>query len=454
MRIAVIGGLAAGPAAAAEAKRRAPDAQVVLFEEGPNISVGTCEMPYLIGGAIDPGTDLVVVSPEEMRQSRGVEVRVRHRVTALDPQRGRLAVEALDYGSTTDEAFDRFVIATGARARRLDAPGEDAAGVFTLRDLVDTEAIRRWLDTQPVRHVVIAGGGYIGLEMAEAVRERGLRATILDPKGRVLGGAVACEASDLMDRAVAAAGVAVRPERAVEVLADDRGRVRAVRTDRGELVGCQMLIASVGVEPRAELAEAAGLRLGDMGGIAVDDRMRTSHRRVWACGDVVQIPRAPDGRRVLWPLATTARRTARVAARNVAEPGSDRFRPFAGAVAVKAFGVEVGSVGLSLARAVEAGLDAVATDVRHLSRTAAFPGSSPIDVRLVTERGTGRILGGQLVGREGAALRANVLVPLVIGGGTARELAEDLDLVYNPPLAPAVDPLKVAASRALRSLRD
>ena len=300
--------------------------------------------------------------------------------------------------------------------------------------------------------VVIAGGGYIGLEMAEAMRERGLRATILDPKGRVLGGAVACEASDLMDRAVRDAGLLVRPEKATEVLTDDRGRVEAVRTDRGELIGCQMLIASVGIEPRTELAEAAGLTLGDMGGVTVDDEMRTSHRRVWACGDVVQIPRAPDGRRVLWPLATTARRTARVAARNVAKPGSDRFRPFAGAVAVKAFGIEVGSVGLSMSRAKDAGLDAFATDIRHVSRTRAFPGACPIDVRLVAERRTGRILGGQVVGAEGAALRANVLVPLVIEGGTVRELAEDLDLVYNPPVAPAVDPLKVAASRALRSL--
>ena len=452
MRIAVIGGLAAGPAAAAEAKRRAPDAEVVLFEEGPNISVGTCEMPYLIGGVLDPSVDLVVVSPESMERTRGVEVRIRHRVTVLEPRRGRLTVEALDFGATTEEAFDRFVLATGARARRLGVAGEEAAGVFTVRDLVDTERIRRWLDTEDVRHVVIAGGGYIGLEMAEAMRERGLRATILDPKGRVLGGAVACEASDLMDRAVRGAGVLVRPERATEVLADDAGRVRAVRTDRGELVGCQMLVVSVGVEPRAELAAAAGLKIGDMGGVTVDDEMRTSDRRVWACGDLVQIPRAPDGRRVLWPLATTARRTARVAARNVAKPGSDRFRPFAGAVAVRAFGVEVGSVGLSLQRAADAGIDAFATDVRHLSRTKAFPGASPIDVRLVAERRSGRVLGGQVVGAEGAALRANVLVPLVQHGRSVRELAEDLDLVYNPPLAPAVDPLKVAASQALRAL--
>lgn len=451
MRIAVIGGLAAGPAAAAEAKRRAPEARVVLFEEGPHISVGTCEMPYRIGGVVDD--DLVVLTPEAMERTRGVEVRVRHRVTALDARRGRLTVEALDFGATREDTFDRVILATGARARRLGAPGEDAAGVFSVRDLVDTEAIERWLDTEPVRHVVIVGGGYIGLEMAEAMRHRGLRATILDTHGRVLGSTIPCEASDLMDRAVAGAGVLVRAEAATEILADDAGRVRAVRTDRGELVGCQMVIVSIGVEPRTELAVAAGLRLGDMGGLAVDDHMRTSAARVWACGDVVQIPRAPDGRRVLWPLATTARRTARVAARNAVSRGhADRFEPFAGAVAVRAFGIEVGSVGLSLARALDAGFDAVAADVRHWSRTAAFPGSSPIDVRIVAERGSGRVLGGQLVGAEGAALRANVLVPLVQSGATVEALAEDLDLVYNPPVAPAVDPLKVAASRALRLL--
>ncbi|WP_412067686.1 FAD-dependent oxidoreductase [Rubrivirga sp. IMCC43871] len=444
MTIAVIGGLAAGPAAAAEAKRRAPDAEVILFEQGPHVSVGTCEMPYRIGGVVDD--DLEVYTPESLAAKKGITVHIRHRVTALDPK-GSLTVESLDFGSTREVRFDRAILATGARARTL--PGDPPAGVFTVRDLVDTEHIERWLATEPVRHVVVVGGGYIGVEMAEAMRERGVRASILDPSGRVLNATVACEASDLMTQAVHAAGVAVRAERATDLLADDAGRVRAVRTDRGELIGCQMVIVSIGVEPRTELVQAAGIRLGPMGGIAVDDQMRTSARRVYACGDAVEVPRAPDGKRILWPLATTARRTARVAARNAVKPGSDMFQPIAGAVAVRAFGIEVGSVGLSLARAVEAGLDAVAADIRHSSRTRVFPGASPIDVRLVVERRTGRILGGQLVGAEGAALRANVLVPLIQSGGTARQLAEDLDLIYNPPLAPAVDPLKVAASRAM-----
>ncbi len=453
MRIAVIGGLAAGPAAAAEAKRQAPQADVVMFEQGPHISVGSCEIPYHIGGALEPGADLVVLTPEAMEQSRGVAVRVRQRVTALDARSGALTIEALDYGASRTETFDRIILATGARARRLGVDGEEAGGVFSVRDKVDSDQIERWLDTEPVRHVVIAGGGYIGLEMAEAMRHRGLRATILDPAGRVLNRTVACEASDIMQHAVARAGVAVRPERVTSVMADDQGRVRAVRTDRGEIVGCQMLIVAVGVEPRTDLARAAGIALGDHGGVRVNAEMQTSARRVWACGDVAEIPRAPDGAHVLWPLATTARRTARVAARNAAAGGgADRFAPFAGAVAVRAFGVEVGAVGLSLDQAEAAGFDAVAVDVRHKSRVGSFPQSHPIDVRLIAERGTGRILGGQLVGEEGAALRANVLVSLVQNKGTARELAEDHDLIYNPPLAPSVDPLKIAASRALRAI--
>lgn len=453
MRIAVVGGLAAGPAAAAEAARRAPDADVVMYEQGRHVSVGVCEIPYHIAGRLADGADLEVFTAEELEQKKGFRVHLRHRVTGLDARRGRLTVEALDFGSVREEAFDRIILATGARAKRLGVPGDDAAGVFSIRDLDDAHDLERWLATEPVRHVVIAGGGYIGVEMAEAVRQRGRRATILEPRGRVLGSTIACEASDLMQRAVHAAGVAVRAERPTEILTDAAGRVQAVRTDRGEVVGCQMVVVAIGVEPNVELASAAGAALGSMGGLRVDDRMKTSLRNVWACGDAVEVPRCMDGKRVTWPLATVGRRTARVAARNAASRTgtADTFRPIAGAVAVKAFGIEAASVGLSLERAAAAGFDAVAADVRHKTRTAAFPGVQPIDVRLVVERGTGRLLGGQLVSAEGAALRANVLVPLVQAGATAERLAEDLDLVYNPPVAPAVDPLKVAAREAMKA---
>ncbi|OZC02494.1 FAD-dependent oxidoreductase [Rubricoccus marinus] len=457
MRIAVIGGLAAGPAAAAEAKREAPEAEVVLYEASPHVSVGACEMPYFVADRLDGKPDLIVLTPEELARSRGIDVFVRHRVTHLDARAGRLTVEATAYNATREERFDRFILATGARARSLGVPGESASGVFTLRSLLDARGLKRWLETEPVRHVVVVGGGYVGLEVAEAMRDRGLRATILDPKGRVLAKSLAPEVAGQLDRAVHASGVAVRAEKPTEILTGNDGRVEAVRTDRGEIIGCQAVVVAVGVEPRTELAEAAGVTLGKTGAIAVDEHMRTNLRNVWACGDVVEVPRIIDGAKIHWPLAPTGRRTARVAARNAVSArtrtsGGDVFRGVTPSVAVKAFGIEAAAAGFSEEQAQEAGFEPLAVQIRHTTRTKVFPGSKPIDVRLIVDRARGRILGGQIVAAEYAAQRANVLVALIRYGATARDLAEDVDLIYNPPLAPAVDPLKIAASAALGKL--
>ena len=453
MRIAIIGGLAAGPAAAAELAREAPDAEVVLFEATPHVSVGACEMPYYVAGRLSGPGDLIVNTPEELARKKGITVHTEHRVTALDPRAGTLTVEATRYGVARTERFDRFVLATGARARRLGVPGEEGPGVLHMRHYADAVAARRWFVGGDVRHVVVVGGGYVGLEMAEAARDAGLRASILDPSGRVLSRSLHPDMGAQLDRAVRARGVAVRADTATEILRDADGRPRAVRTEAGELVGGQAVVVAVGTEPRAALAEAAGLRLTDGGAVWTDDEMRTSSRRVWACGDCTEVERVGDGRRMEWPLAPVGRRTARVAARNCAHGGgADRFRGFVGAVAVKAFGIEAASVGLDEGAAREAGLDPVAVQIRHTTRTAVYPGTQPIDVRLVVARADGRVLGGQLVAPEGAALRADVLVPMIRAGQTAQDLAEDMDLVYNPPVAPALDPLKVAAAAALRAL--
>ena len=455
MRIAVVGGLAAGPAAASEAKRQAPDADVVLFEEGRHVSVGACEIPYYVSNRLVGTDDLIVLTPEALAEKKGVEVRLRHRVTALDGARGLLTVDALDFGSTHSERFDRVILATGARARRLDLSGMDAAGVFTVRSYQDALDLKQWLASEPVRHVVVVGGGYVGVEMAESMLDRGLRATILDPEGRVLPNTLAASMGGQLDAAVRSAGVAVRGERLTGLRTDALGRVTAAVTDRGEWIGCQAVIVAIGVEPRTELAVAAGIKLGRTGAIAVDAHMKTSARNVWACGDVVEVVRAPDGRAIHWPLAPVGRRTARVAARNAARRGgsTDEMRPIAAAVGVRAFGVEAAAAGIDLQAAREAGLDAVDSQIRSWTRTRHFPNSRPIDVRLVVERGSGRLLGGQLVAEEGAALRGNVLVPLLQAGATARDLAEDTDLIYNPPIAPAMDPLRVAAREAWKAAR-
>jgi len=452
MRIAIIGGTASGPAAAAEAARCNPAAEVVLYEQEPHISVGSCEIPYYLGAWIDDWRSLEVLTPQQFEATRGAAVRVRHRVLEIRPRQRQLAVEALDYGSVHEERFDRFILCTGAQSRRLGVEGEDAPNVFHVRTLATARAIRGWIEAERVRHVVMVGGGYIGVEVAEALRSRGLRVTVLDPMGRVLGGLLCPEMGAPMDAAVRAAGVAVRKEVPLRFALDRHGRVRAVHTDRGEIIGCDLVLVAIGLVPDTALAEAAGVALGRTGALATDDGMQTNVANVWACGDAVELQHVVTGKAVYLPLAPVGRRGARVAARNAARRsgGRETMAPVTGIAGVRAFGVEAVRVGLSEVEARAAGFDAVAAQVQHWSRTKIYPGSKRLHVRLVVERGSGRLLGGELVGEEGAGLRANTLVPLIREGYTAGQVLREVDLLYNPPLAPAVDPLLIACSAAAK----
>lgn len=453
MRIAVIGGLASGPAAAAEAARANPEADVVLFEEAAAVSVGACEIPYFVAGRMPADYDLQVLTPERLAETRDMTVYTRHRVTKIDPNRGTLQVTALDHGAEREEDFDRFILATGAGAKKLGVPGEDAPGVFPIRGYADAHNLKQWLNGEPVRHVVVVGSGFVGFEMAEAMRDMGYQTTLLAPGNRILE----LEEDDPIGtpffEGVREGGAILRNDRATGLGLDDRGAIAEVRTDSGERIGCQCVIMAIGLTPRTELAEGAGIRIGKTGAIATDDRMKTSHRNVWACGDAVEVEDVITGKPVVWPQAPIGRRTARVAARNAASRRGavDRYAGTCRSMAVKAFGVEHGRVGYVRAEdARKDGFDAAEATIRHWTRVSEYPGAERIHVRLVGERGSGRLLGGALTAAEGAALRANVLVPLVRTKATAEDLAEDVDLVYNPPIAPSVDALKIAASALLK----
>lgn len=454
MRIVVIGGTAAGPSAAAEALRTNPAAEVVLYERESHISVGACEIPYLLGNWISDWRRLEVLTPRQFEQSRGGIVRERHRVHEIRPREKRLVVEALDFGSSHEESFDRLILATGARPTPLAIEGEDAPNVFHIRTLATARRILEWLDSEPVRHVVMVGAGYVGFEVAETLRDRGLRVTVLDPTGRFLGQSIPASLGAPIAAAARAHGVTVRREVPLRLATGPDGRVRAVHTDRREIIGCDLVLVSIGLTPETRLAAAAGLRVGASGALAVDDRMQTSASGIYACGDVVEVPHVASRVPVYLPLAPPARRSARVAARNAAAvrgAGKARFAPVTRIVGAAAFGVEAAQVGLSEAEARASGFDVVFAQIRHWSRSSLYPGTRPIDVSLMVERGTGRLLGGAIVGAEGAGLRANTLVPLIREGYSARQVTEEVDLLYNPPIAPAVDPLIVACSAAARA---
>ncbi len=427
---------------------------MVLFEQGAHISYGACEMPYYVAGQIEPAEKLIAFTPESFKAERGATVHVRHRVVGLEPRRGHLHVENLETGLARTERFDAFVLATGARARMPGLEGEQAPNVFPLRTLDDAVGLHDYLDAHPPAHAVVLGGGYVGLEVAQALRHRHWRVTILEPTGKLLGHYIGDAFRDHVHQHVAAGGVAVRKERADAFLMGAGGHVQAIHTTAGEKIGCALVVVAMGIEPRTELGAQAGVRLGASGAYRVDSGMRTNVPGVWACGDAVEVRRVVDDAPVYAPLAPAAFRTARVAGENAARRGRGAPARFAGvcpASAVKAFGLEVAAVGLRFDEATAAGFDAVACAITHTSRVKIYPGSKPLHVLFVAEKGSGRLLGAELVGAEGAALRANVLVPLVREKWSVRDI-RDLDFVYNPPVAPSYDALLVAANETAKRI--
>lgn len=446
-RVVVIGGVAAGMSAASQAKRRAPGASVVVLERGQHVSYGACGMPYNLA---DPGRrmdDLVVIPAERFRAERGIDVRTRHEALAVDVGRRVVSVADLDGARRYELPYDALVIATGARAVRPPLPGMDLPGVFVLRELHDGAAMKRHLAEAAPRRAVIVGAGYIGMEMAEALRGRGLEVTVLEKVDQVLPG-FAPQIVERVAAELARNGVRVETGVSVRELRREGGAL-AVVTDRGAHAA-DLVLVSVGVRPSVALAESAGIALGPTGAIAVNDRLRTSAPDVWAAGDCAEAAHLVTGRPAWIPLGTTANKQGKVAGAN-AVGADERFAGIVGSAAFKVFDLEVGRTGLGPADAARAGLDAIAAASTHRSRGHAYPGSKDVTTVLVAERGSRRLLGAQLVGGEGVKGRVDVLATALTARLRVDDL-EQLDLAYAPPLAPVYDPILVAAGVTAKAL--
>lgn len=444
MRIVVIGGVAAGMSAASQAKRRQPDAEVVVLERGRYVSYGACGLPYNIEDPSRRIDDLVVITPDKFRSQRGIDVRTRHEVASIDVDTGHVRVRDLDAGTDYELPYDRLVIATGASAVRLPLPGMGLRGVFPLRELSDGADIKRFLAEHEPDKAVILGAGYIGMEMAEALRGRGVAVTVLEKLDQVIPG---------FEPAIAAVVRAelvrheVRVETGVSVTSiEETGGELTVLTDRGSF-SAGLVLASVGVRPNVALARAAGVEIGPTGAIAVDDHQRTNVPNIYAAGDCAQAHHLVAGGPAWIPLGTTANKQGKVAGANAA--GADeRFGGVVGTAAFKVFGLQVGRTGLGRAEAAEAILFSTS---KHGSRGHGYPGSGPITTVLVVDAG-GRLLGAQLVGAEGVKGRIDVFATALHAGMTVAQI-EGLDLAYAPPLAPVYDPILIAASVARKELR-
>lgn len=442
-RVVVIGGVAAGMSAASQVRRRRPEAHVTVFEQGAHISYGACGMPYILEDPARSMDEVVVLTPEEARSDRGIDLRLRHRVLALDLAAGEVRVRDLVAESEHNEPFDALVYCTGAEPVTLPLPGFELPGVMPLRDYDDGTRLAAALADE-VRRAVIIGGGYIGMEMAHVLTERGIAVTVVEKLPQILPGwhaATMREVAAELERH----GVEVRTGAAVEgAEAAADGRVAAVTVD-GATIETDLVLVAAGIRPRTALARAAGLRIGDSGAVWVNQHQRTSHDAVWAAGDCAEAYHRVLRRNVWIPLGTTANKQGRIAGANAAGL-VERFRGIVGTAGFLAFDLEVARTGLGPDEAAAEGFEPVHVVIRQRSRAHSFSVGSPVQVVLVADAPTGLLLGCEITGRDGAALRINPIAAALATHSTVSDL-QSLDLVYAPPFAPVWDPILVAANQ-------
>jgi NADPH-dependent 2,4-dienoyl-CoA reductase/sulfur reductase-like enzyme len=445
MRFLIIGGDAAGMSAASRARRNDPSLDITVLERTADVSYSACGMPYNIADPSNPMDALVVRRAEVFREKQGINLLTGHEARTIDPAARRVS-GVTEGGQPFTLAYDRLLIATGARALTLDVPGADAPGVMALKSLRDGRAMKAWIETREVRHALILGIGYIGLEMAEAFRARGVAVTMIKPRPGFLPW-LEEELADVVQQEVEANQVALRLGPVLHRI-EPGGRLTAVFDTM--TADADIILPAIGVTPNSEIAAAAGIALGPGRAIAVDRQMRTSAEAVYAAGDCADAYHMVTGERAWVPLALRANRAGWAAADHVC--GQPVELPgITGTAVFKVFGLQVARTGLNVEEARRAGFDPVKAVVTSRSRAHAQAGSSPVYVQMVGDGISGRLLGAQMVGREGVAHRINAAATALFARMTVENFSQ-CDLAYAPPFSPVWDPLLTAANQLKKLL--
>jgi len=451
-RLVVIGGDAAGMTAASQARRRrSPDELgIVALERGHHTSYSACGIPYLVGDVVGDAEQLVARRPEVFRDTFAIDARLRHEVTGIDPERRTVEVQDLDSGGRYEEPFDHLVVATGATPIRPKLPGVEARGVHGVQVLDDGVALRRRLETTRPSRAVVVGGGYIGLEMAEALVRRGLDVALVEQASQPMG-TLDPDMGALVADAMRQMGITLYLEEAATAFETSDGEVRAVVTNARTLPA-DIVVLGLGVRPNSELARRAGIPVGATGGIVTDRRMQTPIPGVWAAGDCVETFHRISRRPVAIALGTHANKQGRVVGINIGG-GYATFPGVVGTAVTKICELEIARTGLGEAEAAAAGFETEAVAVESTTRADYFPGASRMRTKLIVERRSGRLLGAQIVGRENAGKRIDALAIAVWNEMTVEEMT-GLDLGYAPPFSPVWDPVLIAARKAAERLQD
>lgn len=432
MRVIIVGGVAGGMSAATRLRRLDNDAEIIVLERSGYVSYANCGLPYYVGGVIENEESLLLQTPESLFERFNLDVRVHHEVTAIDPEAKRVSVHRLDEDDVFELDYDYVILSPGASAIIPPVPGIERA--LALRTVEDVERMAAALD-RAARHAVVIGGGFIGVEIAENLTERGVATTIVEAADQLLA-PLDPEMAQLVADEMARHGVDVRLSDGVDAVTPS-----AVQLRSGEVIPADLVVVAIGVRPDVSLARAAGLSIGASGGVAVDEFNRTSDPLIYAIGDVAEKSDALDGAATLVPLANVANRHGRVVADHLTGR-LVRPRSTIGTAIVKVFDLTIAATGWNEKRLVAAGRPAIAIHTHPSSHAGYYPGARQMALKIMIEPTTGEILGAQGVGTEGVDKRIDVLATAIRGDISAPELA-DLELAYAPPFGSAKDPVNI-----------
>ena len=447
MRILVVGGVAAGAGAATKARRTDENAEVVIFEKGPYVSFANCGLPYYVGGSIPDRDDLILVSPELFKERFNIDVRLGCEVVSVDAENKTIHVNT-PVGQS-DEKYDKLILAMGGEPIKPPIPGIGLDGVYNVFTVPDAEQIVKMLSAG-AKSAVVVGGGFIGIETAEGLAQRGIKTTLVEAQDQLLNN-FDPEFSLPVEEELKHIGVKIVLGGAVkEIIAGENGRVAAVKVGRKK-IKTDMVIMAVGVKPRLTLAKSAGVEIGKAGGIVVDAGMRTNIADIYAAGDIVESVHLVSHKKVRIPLAGSANKQGRIAGCNAAG-GNMLFKGVLGTAIIKAGGLACGRTGLNEKECAAQGLDYDTTYLYTNSSATYYPGADSMIIKVVYEKITGRLLGAQVMGRKGVDKRIDVYSTALYGGMSVFDL-ENLDLAYAPPFASAKDPVIMSGMVASNAVR-
>ena len=440
MKVIIVGGVAGGATAAARIRRLDENAQITVFERSGHVSYANCGLPYYIGDVITDSAELTLQTPESFLKRFRINMKVHHEVTDIHSQNKTVTVRNLVTGEIFTESYDKLLLSPGAKPTKPPFPGIESDKLFSLRTVEDTLQIKEFVQKNQPASVVLAGGGFIGLELAENLRSLGLEVTIVQGLDRLLT-PLDYDMASFIHAQVRQKGIRLLLNSFVEGFEEHEGRIR-VLVNGHEPLNADMAVLAIGVTPDTQLAKSAGLELGVRGSIAVNDRMETSIPDIYAVGDAVEIRHFITNRKSLISLAGPANKQGRIAADNICGMNS-QYRGSLGTSVIKIFDLTAASAGINEETAREAGLDYDKVFLSPANHASYYPGGRIMTMKIIFEKNSYKLLGAQIVGYEGTDKRIDVLATAMYSGLTALDL-KDLDLAYAPPFSSAKDPVNMA----------